>query len=322
MEALNLSLPHLFSEFTVLKERFFVVLTRKTGVPYWKEFAEFQTFTSVEEMVDTVKSVCSEYCLTETIKAVLNTIKLHAKNFVGVCWLYREEIAKKAKVSLSSVKRAIKELKDAGIISVITKMHTKRGGQTHNLYVINNPVDIVDNIAKEPAIEPAAEPRNEPPQQSVQESSTPCPASDSAVQVLAYKNCHNNSHKNPNKLQNIKTFNSIKIEKENEHVNILANVPDEFVKIMEPYYGDSPEIILNRWKTTCVAIKKSCFHIGNTSWETIRQAWKTTINRYKRSKIKNETDDGLGGFYYRVLCEEATADYLVSDEYQAFCGNR
>lgn len=138
-----------FSEFTVLKERFFVVLTRKTGVPYWKEFAEFQTFTSVEEMVDTVKSVCSEYCLTETIKAVLNTIKLHAKNFVGVCWLYREEIAKKAKVSLSSVKRAIKELKDAGIISVITKMHTKRGGQTHNLYVINNPVDIVDNIAKE-----------------------------------------------------------------------------------------------------------------------------------------------------------------------------
>ena len=41
--------------------------------------------------------------------------------------MYREEIAKKAKVSLASVKRAIKTLKDSGILSVYSNIHTKKG---------------------------------------------------------------------------------------------------------------------------------------------------------------------------------------------------
>ena len=89
-------------------------------------------------MVAQVKLFEKTHILTPAIKAVLNTLKLHAKRyFAGVCWLKREEIAKKAKVSLASVKRAIKALKEVGILTVHPHIHTKRGGQAHNVYVIN-----------------------------------------------------------------------------------------------------------------------------------------------------------------------------------------
>ena len=96
--------------------------------PYWVEFATYQSFGTVDEMVAQVKLFEKTHILTPAIKAVLNTLKLHAKRyFAGVCWLKREEIAKKAKVSLASVKRAIKALKEIGILTVHPHIHTKRG---------------------------------------------------------------------------------------------------------------------------------------------------------------------------------------------------
>lgn len=284
------------------------MLTKKTHVPYWEDFATFQTFNSVDEMVDVVKQFCSTYELTDSMQAVLNTIKLHAKNFVGVCWLYREEIAKKAKVSLSSVDRAVNALKEIGLLTVINKMHTKRGGKTHNLYVINNPVDSVDNFSSEPSSDPSFEEFNDASMPTEKEPINPCPTMDSDVVESPYKNFHKDSNTNLNKKNN-----SIIVDKVND--DILKYVPEEFVEIMKPYYDNSPEVIVARWKTTCIAIKKNCFGIQNTSWETIKEAWNLTVNRYKRNKIRENNDDGLGGYYYRTLSELTAFDYLKSHGY-------
>ena len=264
------------------------MLKLRTNKPYWAEFSSYQSFDSVDSMLEQIKIFESTYDLTPSIKAVLNTLKLHSKRFVGVCWLYREEIAKKAKVSLSSVKRAIKALKDAGIISVHNYIHTKRGGQTHNIYVINS------------IFEPELEPANEPPLTDILKPETSVVSTVCDDQQEPYKNSHTNSNTKDN---------NISIEKS----DVLKHIPNEFIDLMEPFYANNPEIILARWKTVCVAVKKSCISLAYTSWETIGQAWKDVVKFYKRGKIKNSSDNGLGGYFYGVLC-----DYLMNDFLRSF----
>ena len=245
----------------------------KSANPYWAEFSSYQTFTSIEAMVEQIKQFESTYELTPSVKAVLNTIKLHAKRFIGVCWLYREEIARKAGVSLSSVKRAIKALQESGILTIHPFTHTKRGGKTHNIYVIN------------PVSEPTEDPSNEPSVNGSEEPSKPCPAQD----IDDLPEIHKNSHTNSNN-----SLNHLSISKSDE----LKFVPNEFIDLMEPFYANNPEIIRDRWKTVCVAIKKSCISLSYTSWDTIGQAWKDVVKFYKRGKIKDSSEDGLGGYFY------------------------
>lgn len=253
--------------------------------PYWTEFSSYQTFSSVDEMTEQIKIFESLYDITPAAKAVLNTLKLHSKRFIGVCWLYREEIARKAGVSLSSVKRTIKALKEIGILTVHEHIHTKRGGKTHNIYVIN------------PIFEPSQEPSNEPSVTPVEESTKPVVSTVCDSEPVLHKNSHTSSNKRSNNLS---------IEK----FDILKHVPNEFIDLMEPFYANNPEIIHARWKTVCVAIKKSCISLSYTSWDTIDQAWKDVVKFYKRGRIKNASDDGLGGYFYGVLCDYLMDDYL------------
>ena len=261
------------------------MLKQKPQSPYWTEFSSYQSFETVDEMIAQIKLFERTYILTPSMKAVLNTIKLHAKRkIIGVCWMYREEIAKKAKVSLASVKRAIKALKEAGILKVYPHIHTLRGGQAHNVYVIN------------PIFETASEPQNEPPVEGETEPSNPEPVSNCETLPNDYKNPHTNS--------NTKTLNHLSIKKDDE----LKFIPSEFIDLLEPFYANHPEIIRERWKTVCVAAKRSGLTMDILSWDSVGQAWKDVIRFYKRGKIKNSTDDGIGAYFYGVLC-----DYLLND---------
>lgn len=258
----------------------------KSKEEYWRQFSSYQSFSTVEEMNEQVKRFISTYDLTPSMKAVLNTIKLHAKRyFAGVCWMYREQIARKAKVSLSSVKRAIKALQEVGILTVYEQNHTKRGGQTHNVYVIN------------PIFETPEEPANEPPSEDIPSRSETVGARVSDDQHQSHKNPHTNSN------TTLKD-----ISKRGEQIDILKSVPKEFVDLMKPFYANNPELILARWKTVCVAVKKNCGKFAYTSWDTIGKAWKETVLRMKRGRIKTSTDDGIGGYFYGVL-----SDYLLDD---------
>lgn len=286
----------------------------KSASAYWQSFSEFQSFTNVDEMNALVKRFVSVYELTSAAESVLNTIKLHAKRFVGVCWLYREEIARKAGVSLSSVNRAIKALKETGILTVHHTIHTKRGGQTHSVYVINRdfvgadlaaPVPSRDS-APLPSREAAFEPANETPYESVKVDEEPRQTTDSASQPQVHKNFNTNQHKTlKDKTHSINIDNN-----EPDVEDVLKSVPTEFITLMKPYYDGNPDVITARWKTACVAIKKSCFSLANTSWETIGQAWRDVVRQYKRRKIRNSSDDGLGGYFYRVLCDYLLDEYL------------
>ena len=260
--------------------------------PYWSEFSSYQTFNSIDEMTDILDKFVSIYDLTPAAKAVLNTIKLYSKRFIGVCWLYQEQIASKAGVSLSTVKRVIKGLKETGLLTVHEQIHTKRGGQTHNVYVINTDFvgsDLAENLP------------NELPSEGSEEPSKPCVPTVCESESKPHKNSHTNSNTKNNNLS---------IEK----IDILRHVPNEFIDLMEPFYANNPEIILARWKTVCVAVKKSCISLSYTSWDTIGKAWKDVVKFYKRGKIKDSSDGGLGGYFYGVLCDYLMNDYVRNSQ--------
>ena len=280
----------------------------KSAQPYWAEFSSYQSFQTVDELNLAVKQFVATYDLTDAIKAVLNTIKLHSKRFFGVCWLRKEQIAKKAGVSPSTVDRAIKGLKETGFLKVVPFNHTKFGRRTHNVYILNPlqeatedvlPIDfddapqnvhsiVNDNVPHNVANEVAQQPEEEP--------SNPSPARDCDVPAETHKNPHTNS--------NTKPLNHLSIKKDDE----LKFIPSEFIDLLEPFYANHPEIIRDRWKTVCVAAKRSGLTMDILSWDSVRRAWKDVIRFYKRGKIKNSTDDGIGAYFYGVLC-----DYLLND---------
>jgi len=258
---------------------------KKSSDPYWKQFSSYQTFQTAADLNVAVKQFESSYDLTDAIKAVLNTIKLHAKRYFGVCWLRKEKIAQKAKVSPSTVDRAIKGLKETGFLTVVPFNHTKFGRQTHNVYILNPIFEAPEEVANEVALE------------EEKEASKPCPVKDSDIPDQPHKN----SNTNPNT-----SLNHLSIKKHDE----LKFIPNEFIDLMEPFYANNPEIIRDRWKTVCVAVKKSCISLSYTSFDTIGQAWNDVVRSYKRNKIKDSSDDGLGGYFYGVLCDYLTNDWL------------
>lgn len=268
-------------------------VTLKSPKQYWEKFSVYQSFQTAKELTDTIKRFLQLYSVTPSIKAVLNTLKLYSKRtFFGVSWLYIDEIAKKTKLSRSSVKRAIRELKEVGLLTVYENMHTEKGGKTHNVYVIN------------PIFELSDEPSNEPSESSQEESETPVTSTVCESEGNAYKNPHTNSNKNLKDL-------SIKLDdiSSMDETKYLKHVPNEFIDLLEPFYGHSPKIIRDRWKTVCSAVKRNCCgSFEFTSWESIGQAWKDVVTNLKRGKIKRSTDDGIGAYFYGVLC-----DYLMND---------
>ena len=257
---------------------------RKTNEEYWQQFSSYQTFQTVADLNAAVKQFIAFYDLTDAIKAVLNTLKLHSKRFFGVCWLRKEQIAKKAGVSSSTVDRAIKELKETGFLKVIPFNHTKFGRRTHNVYILNPFQEVAENVANDVAQQPSEEPSN------------PSPESNCDVPTGSHKNPHTNS--------NTKTLNHLSIKRDDE----LKFIPSEFIDLLEPFYANQPKIIRDRWKTVCVAAKRSGLTMDILSWDSVGQAWKDVIRFYKRGKIKNSTDDGIGVYFYGVLC-----DYLLND---------
>ena len=261
------------------------MIKKKSAKQYWENFSVYQTFQTAEDLNMTIKRFLQTYTVTPSIKAVLNTLKLYSKRtFFGVSWLYIDEIAKKAKLSRSSVKRAIRELKEIGLLTVHENMHTEKGGKTHNVYVIN------------PIFELSEEPSNEPSAQGPEEAPNPGIPTVSAINPQPHKNSHTNSNKNNKDLSN-KGIDITSLPDE----SVLKPVPTEFIKILKPYYANDPQIIRKRWGTLRSALKRNLGDQHFDAWDLVRDAWKDVVTFYKRGKIKNSTPDGLGAYFYGVL---------------------
>src|SRR5690606_19476768 len=102
----------------------------------------YQSFGSVDDMLKAVEIHIRTHHLNESAVRVLRFISGRAKAVAGAAWLKVRTIAEAEIVGVSerTVRRALKRLSDAGIITIHRQMRDKMGGCGASIYVIN-PVD-------------------------------------------------------------------------------------------------------------------------------------------------------------------------------------
>jgi predicted transcriptional regulator len=105
-------------------------------------FKQFQSFSSVEDMNMAIRRFLYTYKheLTPSIVDVLKTISRYSCKLVGVCFTKIDTLSLQANVSRSTVERAIRTLKQYGVLKV-QRTQRKVGGFGHNVYIIC-PIDV------------------------------------------------------------------------------------------------------------------------------------------------------------------------------------
>lgn len=100
----------------------------------------YQSFGSAAEMHRAVEVHIRNNCLNESTLRVLRVLEFRSKIVPGASWLKHETIAGVIGKSVSTVRRAIRALIDAGIIEKVAQTREKTGGDGANVYVIK-PID-------------------------------------------------------------------------------------------------------------------------------------------------------------------------------------
>lgn len=96
---------------------------------------DYQTFESVKDMDRTIYEYNKE--LSASLYETLRLLSQYSCKVVGVSHIKIKTIADKLGVSIATVKRRIKALKDNGYITVLNTIRRKKGGKGANAYVIN-----------------------------------------------------------------------------------------------------------------------------------------------------------------------------------------
>lgn len=106
-----------------------------------------QSFESADDMLKAVEVHIRTHHLNESAIRVLRFISGRAKAVAGAAWLKVRTIAEAEIVGVSerTVRRALKRLSDAGIITIHRQMRDKMGGCGASIYVIN-PVDVSASV--------------------------------------------------------------------------------------------------------------------------------------------------------------------------------
>ncbi len=100
---------------------------------------ELQSFSSVRELNHhmNLHYLSFKNTLTKSNDIIFHLIKKYSCRVAGVCWLKQDRLANLAQVSVKTVERAMKLLKDMGVIKIY---HTKRSnGLNGNCYYVLQP---------------------------------------------------------------------------------------------------------------------------------------------------------------------------------------
>lgn len=119
-----------------------------TGFQILREYMTFDTLESMNESVANHK----ENHLTESANKLLDYIARLASNNNGACRSLYENISKNLKVSVSTVKRSIKMLKDLGAIRVIPQRSKKQSGGGVSAIIQILPFKINDTLLDTPPV--------------------------------------------------------------------------------------------------------------------------------------------------------------------------
>ncbi|MBC2057954.1 hypothetical protein HCJ57_15620 [Listeria booriae] len=98
---------------------------------------EYQTFETEKELRETVDGYLADYRLNTTTRMVLEYITACAMRYNGACTIYRETIASKINMAVTTVARALRTLRDLNMIAVIPNYRRSiNGGRGASIFQI------------------------------------------------------------------------------------------------------------------------------------------------------------------------------------------
>ncbi|MBC1492754.1 helix-turn-helix domain-containing protein [Listeria booriae] len=107
---------------------------------------EYTTFKTDEELRETVATYLADYQLNTSARLVLEYITACAMRYSGACTIYRETIAEKIGMTVITVARALKKLRELKMIDIIPSYRRSiNGGRGASIYQIL-PNDTQDDI--------------------------------------------------------------------------------------------------------------------------------------------------------------------------------
>ncbi|KPD00579.1 hypothetical protein LR69_01231 [Geobacillus sp. BCO2] len=130
----------------------------------YTQYRQLQSFECIEAMNQAIRRFLYTYGheLSESAIEVLKTLSRHACDIIGVAFPKVETISKLVGKSVRTVQRALKTLEQYGIIKRISTIRTNgkhKGGNGHNVYVIQ-PVENVKELPSDmPPVTPEMSPR-------------------------------------------------------------------------------------------------------------------------------------------------------------------
>lgn len=237
----------------------------------------YQSFGSVDDMLKAVEIHIRTHHLNESAVRVLRFISGRAKAVAGVAWLKVRTIAEAEIVGVSerTVRRALKRLSDAGIITIHRQMRDKMGGCGASIYVIN-PVD--DHNVRTSV---RAQMTGRDADEKLQGTSIK-PADPDAKKVFVKKAPINNGTLRTEALD--KSFTS-------------GIIPAKFRDLVGRYWNDALRIA-HLYTRAIIATRK--LGLPTVNDDIAIEAFKQSIQALKRGKIRRSFDGYFYGTVYQM----------------------
>lgn len=242
----------------------------------YKSLSQFETVAEKDEAIRAFL-YSHKHELPNSAVAVLKVISRYACKLPGVAFAKIETIAQAAGVSRSSVERAIRALKQAGIIEV---RHTvrRRGGQGHSVYVVQKrkagfPVDV-------------DAPTDVPELKYRQDHEKPRHTSDQQAQQATETKPHETE------------YSGLSNSKRNNDNDTWKHLPDKFASAVKPFRAIIKPA--EAWRKVTLAHRQAAIETDVTADNIVHtaiDAFKATVAAYKTNRIRKD----LGGYFFGCL---------------------
>ena len=227
-----------------------------------KELRKYQTFENVSDMDKFICEVLESIDLNELERKLLRLLAGHSCKFIGVSFLKVGSMATAMEVSYKTTQRALKRLKEIGIIKRVRTLRPVSGGFGASLTLIS-PIELT--------------------YRKVSEKSAPEPARKTTEKKETFS---------------FKTFTKdlihIRQQEELDYSYLEESLPREFIQVVKPFVN--PEEAYSLWSKVQAVSRKYAPNVLELCEPAIR-AFKATVWAYKLGKVRGS----FGGYFWGTL---------------------
>ncbi|MDP4550849.1 helix-turn-helix domain-containing protein [Alkalihalobacillus macyae] len=237
-------------------------------MPYYDDYERYQSFQTLEALNEGVRKALYFHAdkLNKTAVTVLKTISRYSCKIPGVSWLKAATLAELIEKSEKTIRRALKTLEQLGIIQRIPTVRAK-GGRGYDVCIIRaNIVDDQSQLSSRSDLE------------------SPCASKD-----------ERSSRTKETAILKAKIIRQGSAQM--DYTFAPANVPEEFVKAVRPFFGDAPTIY-SLWGRVIIAHRHAGIQASvYDAVDTAIVAFKQTIFSAKAGRLRGT----VTAYYYGTL---------------------